>query len=270
MSKKVRTFQMETVTPEKAEQWLKTNHRNRKLSRIVVNRYAGDMARGEWQWNGEAIKFDTRGRLLDGQHRLHAVVVSGIAIEIGVFRGMPPETFQTLDTGKNRTPGDILSTYGHKNPNELGGAARLLYFYGDERWAERRVRMTNTRLVKLLDAHPDLVACADAVMVKPLKSRLLPGSVNIFVYYCASQVDAEKANRFFRELASGRFTRGSDAVYTLRERLIETSQEYVKPSTNVKIAWTVVAWNHFYAGRKLSRLARTYTDLPRFTPEPFA
>ena len=61
--------------------------------------YAADMKAGRWQLNGEAIKFDKNGHLLNGQHRLHAVVRADTTIQMLVISGLDPETRTTMDSG---------------------------------------------------------------------------------------------------------------------------------------------------------------------------
>src|SRR5438105_4834244 len=65
------------VTPELARQWLESNEDNRRLSDEWVRKLARDMVNDEFPNVGETLKFDEKGRLIDGQHRLRAVVLSG-------------------------------------------------------------------------------------------------------------------------------------------------------------------------------------------------
>jgi hypothetical protein len=67
------------VTPELAARWLKNNFRNRSVREDVVSAYARDMANGRWVYTHQGIAFNDRDELIDGQHRLHAVILSGLA-----------------------------------------------------------------------------------------------------------------------------------------------------------------------------------------------
>jgi hypothetical protein len=58
------------VTPAMAQQWLKHNDFNRPLNQRLVEKYAGQMRAGNWQRTHQGIAFDSRGIILDGQHRL--------------------------------------------------------------------------------------------------------------------------------------------------------------------------------------------------------
>ena len=77
--------QQSTITPEYAKELLDYNKKNRSLSKATVDRYAEDMRKDNWQQNGEAIKIDWDGNLIDGQHRLAACVKSGVSFDKLLF-----------------------------------------------------------------------------------------------------------------------------------------------------------------------------------------
>ena len=70
------TVNQETITPELAAEFLKKNKSNRPLSSKHVIALAGSIERGEWMFTGESIKFSESDTLLDGQHRLSAIVMA--------------------------------------------------------------------------------------------------------------------------------------------------------------------------------------------------
>ena len=83
------TSRVEFISPELAQEYLKHNSINpRKMSRRTVNSYAADMQSGTWKLNGEPIIFDADGNLLNGQHRLEAIKVSGVTVPMLVVRGV--------------------------------------------------------------------------------------------------------------------------------------------------------------------------------------
>ena len=75
------------VTPELAKSWLESNTFNRKVSQHTVQKYAADMRSGNWHLNHQGIAFDDKGTMVDGQHRLFAVIDSGVTIEMMVTWG---------------------------------------------------------------------------------------------------------------------------------------------------------------------------------------
>jgi hypothetical protein len=103
----------EAVSPATAMNWLETtNTKNRPVKDSVVNQYARDMKGGRWQRTTTPIKFDADGVLLDGQHRLWAVVESQQTVEFLIARNVNPDERNVQDIGSRRTVADILSFEG--------------------------------------------------------------------------------------------------------------------------------------------------------------
>lgn len=94
------------VTPEMAEQWLKLNTSNRRLRRWWAEALAAAMRRGEWLPTHQGIAFAVSGHLIDGQHRLIAIIKSGIAQQMLVVHGVPDKAFSVLDIGAKRSASD--------------------------------------------------------------------------------------------------------------------------------------------------------------------
>ena len=98
---------VQVITPELAEQYLTKNTNNyRSMSNSVVNAYATDMKTGNWKFNGDSIKFNKSGILVDGQHRLAAIVKSGVPIQMMVITEIEDD-IATFDIGKIRTANQI-------------------------------------------------------------------------------------------------------------------------------------------------------------------
>ena len=103
------------VTPDMAETWLKRNFNNRPVSQDTVNAYAREMKRGRWMPVHQGIAFDVNDALVDGQHRLLAIVKSGCTVRLMVTFGLPSKIEGTrmvgmdvVDRGRTRTVADQL------------------------------------------------------------------------------------------------------------------------------------------------------------------
>jgi hypothetical protein len=98
---------LEIITPQIAEKYLTKNVCNyRRYAKQVAMAYADDMKTGNWKANGEAIKFNKSGFLVDGQHRLNAIIMAQVPVEMMVIRGVEDDIV-AYDIGKNRTIGQI-------------------------------------------------------------------------------------------------------------------------------------------------------------------
>ena len=100
-------MKVERITPTMAAEYLKNNTDNRKLRPWWATSLAGAIGRGEWILTHQGVAFDSTGKLIDGQHKLHAIIQAGSAVEVAVYRGISPEAFKVLDVGLKRTYSDI-------------------------------------------------------------------------------------------------------------------------------------------------------------------
>lgn len=111
---------IETITPKVAKEYLSKNTNNyRSVIPHIVNRYAKDMSDGLWEENGNAIAFSRRGVLLDGQHRLNAIIKANMPVNMVVVRDIDDQA-STFDYQTKRTDTQILKASG------LCGYARSL------------------------------------------------------------------------------------------------------------------------------------------------
>lgn len=259
-------FQIETITPEKAAHYLEYNTRNRPKSSGTVYSYARAIKNGHWMMNAEAIKFDWNGSLVDGQHRLAAIVLAEKAVDILVARNLDPNVFATIDTGKKRGASDILAMHEVRYSAQVSSAYRALWRYSNRNRAKDKV--TNTELLALYEKHPNLAPMAYECMQEPLATAIAPPAQRMFLYWMASTLDRAKAHAFLAELASDDESPSDTAARMLRDRLTSTMQEVIPPSPAVKSAWLLIAWNHYLAGSTPDRLPRIFSKAPAWDPRP--
>lgn len=98
----------DVVTPEMATKWLEGNTHNRGVSDKWVSELAADMKGGRWRQSHQGIAFDDDGQLIDGQHRLFAVIEAETPVLMQVTRGLPIETQMVVDAGRKRTVLDVM------------------------------------------------------------------------------------------------------------------------------------------------------------------
>jgi hypothetical protein len=115
---------------------LQKNTDNRKPDKQRIRQYSSDMKEGRWKFTTQTVGIGTSGRIVDGQHRLFAIVDSGVTIPCWVVFDADETTFDVIDTGKIRTGNDIWRIGGKPAPN-VAAIARLAYLYTnrrDEAW----------------------------------------------------------------------------------------------------------------------------------------
>src|SRR2546429_1878241 len=117
------------------------------------------MRRGDRRITHQGIAFDTTGALVDGQHRLAAIVEADVPVEVTVFSEVPEGAFDVLDTGKRRNAADVLAIEGEKNSTMLAAMVRTVWLYEnrpDLGWSGGKSAVTNHQIVQTLEAHPKL------------------------------------------------------------------------------------------------------------------
>lgn len=85
---------------------------NRRVTQSIVAKYATDMKKGMWGRNHQGIAFDTSGVLMDGQHRLWAVIDADVDVMMLVTTGLDREAQLTIDLGKPRNTVDVAVIAG--------------------------------------------------------------------------------------------------------------------------------------------------------------
>lgn len=105
---KTMTFYIEEITPDLAKEFLKKNSRNRPIRPTVVADYVEQLKAGTFKTTHQPIAFDPDGNLLDGQHRLTAIVESGISCVLAVAENCDPATFDVIDGGSGRAGFDLF------------------------------------------------------------------------------------------------------------------------------------------------------------------
>lgn len=165
------------VTPEIAAEFLERNTNNRRPKPTQINKISKALLLGEWRYNGEAIKFDWNGVLLDGQNRCQSIVNTGVAAESLIVEGLPPETQKTMDGIVPRTLKDILHWRGEKDSSTLAAVLNLIHVW--DKNAIRNAgpnRPTNGQAEAMLDEHPEI---RDAVKAGLSINRKVPISATM-------------------------------------------------------------------------------------------
>ena len=198
------------VTPSLAKTWLAaTNFRNRNVSSTVVNRYTEDISKGNWLLNGESIVIDDNGNVIDGQHRLRAIIKANKPIESVVVRGIDRSTFHTFDIGKRRNHGDVLSISGYANANLLAAGLRLIHAFRSGRSIDFErgsgsLSKHRCNVLELVEKYPGSVESTAYIKQVMRYSELArPGSFGVLVHFEFSSENNIAAEEFFHAAFEG-------------------------------------------------------------------
>lgn len=244
------------VTPELASQWLDQNPRNRNLRERIVAKYASDMLAGAWSEDaGDPIRRTADGILLDGQHRLSAIVRTGVAIWMLVVEGVKPASQANMDTGSARLYADQLRIQGRRNVNVHAALLRWSVLW------ERGMRVANygatppthSQMLEMQSEHPELEESADFA-VKAARLLRIPASVFAMAHWLFSRIDKAEAEWFLSRVADGTELAADHPAYAFRERTRRDRENQRKVPIHVHLALLIMAWNAYRDGRSLTKL----------------
>jgi hypothetical protein len=267
------TYDYERVTPERATEWLEGKVANRNIVDDHVHRLARDMVGGAWQRNGETIKFTADGRLIDGQHRLWAVVTAGVAIWFDVARGVSEAAMLTVDTNRRRTFANHLqiATPGSGVSTAIVSAAVRIWHWYDKMVALdaptlgfRGNEGSHAELAFTLSQHPSVLDAA--VMAKRSKGTVVRQQGKLaFILSGAIDANRDRAAEWFNDVNTGADLSTDSPAYRLRERLLSTQARGVKLDNIEYIALLMKSWVLYYHHRPCGVLRWLPTEgFPRF------
>lgn len=252
---------LEIISPTVAKDMLERNGMNRKFSTTTAERYAADMRDDQWVNNGQGIILSEDGELLDGQHRLRAILISQKTVSMMVVRGVPKGSFVTMDSGKSRNLADLLSIEGYAHANTLSGVARSVYAYAGG--ASQSYNPTKATLNGFVSKHSYLKDVAALVHRDNKRFPRVPLAAVLFLGNEGRNLD-EEVEAFVEGVLYGEGLRKGDARHTLREWLLgERMRSRNKVATQSIFAATARAWNAYAQGKELSQIKALGTPTHR-------
>jgi hypothetical protein len=175
------------VSPNMAKKFLENNLKNRDLREHRIWQFVQMMERGTFVEDGTPIKLNGDGGLLDGQHRLYAILRTGRTYTLPVVSGLPDEAFDSTDRCMPRNTGDSFKKIGEKNYS-LSAAffGRIIdyVFHGSATGRKYSKVISDTEKAKFLDAFPtsrDAVALANSLS-KHLTKTLSPAPLATLIF----------------------------------------------------------------------------------------
>lgn len=244
------------VTPDMAARWLRSNGINRNLRMAKVNQYARDMAEGRWTLSNDDVCFDTDGVLLNGQHRLTAVVRSGQTVLLGIKRNVPRSAMPNIDTGASRTASDVLRLEGESNGALLGAVVKQAILVDSGRiYQDTKAQgVSHGEILEWLETHP---AIRDSVRttLRVMGHLDAPPSALAVTHYLIRRVNGDDlATYYLTQLARRVGEPEGSAVHAVDSRLRENRRHRGHYPTRNFVYLLVKGWNAYAQDRRVHTL----------------
>jgi hypothetical protein len=265
------TVAIEEIAPQRATAWLERNKKNRPIRQIHVKRISWLIVGGRWKLNGNSIKIDEDGNVLDGQHRLWACIEANMPIITIVVYNIKRDAFATVDTVQAlRTATDVLKVTHDVSKRGKDISAALIWLShleADTIATYRRSgnRIENDVVETAYAKHPEIV---DAVTRVSKLGKLANVAILAFVYYVLCQRNAALAARFINSLENPAALPINDPFYMLRASYVSLYSNPRRVNPIAVIAVTFKALNYAARNEKVSVLVwRGYGKAPEPFPE---
>lgn len=223
------SVRMVTVTPEMARSWMQWNTGNRKVQQSHIQAIKRDIIAGNWMMNAQPICFTAdpndppegvTPRLLNGQHRLHAIIAADLPVEIPIAIGIPEEAFATYDIHAKRS--SIEPGRNRVDARVVSAAARLQWKEdnGFKLIGGKEGSPTASELIDTIYKHPGLEEAFPLSRRKGLVEIATSGVLTYFIYRITRE-NAELAEDFLRGLETGAELKAGNPILGLRKALTE-------------------------------------------------
>jgi hypothetical protein len=254
---------IETVTPEIAAKYVALSDNIRQSDPRRVTRLATIIREGRWHLTNDSVAFDSKGRLVNGEHRLRACIEAGKPIVIGVLRGMDDAV--CIDTGSPRSVMLVLRGMGGVDTAGMAAMARLAIHYemgNMDLLASRTLSPADHEMiVNYVLAHPDML---DSLRIARKAHKVMQRSVLAFVHWKGKEDHPDKADAFVEALANGANLTPDNAALRLRERLLRARQERGHLTAYFLLQLTLRAWNRFVTNCPVENLVVRDNELEPF------
>lgn len=180
------------ITPAMAKKMLDQNVCNRQVRTRWVDQLCKIILDGCWHVTHQGVAFDTQNRLIDGQHRLMAIVKANKAVDMAVAYNLDPEAIYAIDQGKTRSVLDVAGPLGNHDmqitKRHVGTARTMLAtFYSV------KTPMTNEDTIRYIAKHREAIDFAiEHLTANTHQSTILSGVIARAFY----TVDRARLKRF--------------------------------------------------------------------------
>lgn len=274
------------ITPEIASGFMERSDLNRTLNRNRAVLLAEAFQRGEHRLTGDAIIFNKRSLMTNGQHRMLAVMLAGLdrGLPFWVMENADDDEILVQDTGRPRSFLDHLKMSGVTNRNAMAGAAKLLLNYrngvvASQTLWEKRLSPTNFQMDAFFKEN-EAILRDGTHHADQVRRRLQLGiSALAVAWIVISAIDREDAEAFWDELML-KTDEVSSAVRVLINVVLNTRKArrglkgreagwYSPFDTRHQLALIFKTWNSWRDGREVKNLSfKTGGKAPEQFPVP--
>lgn len=256
------------MTPDLAQRYLDTMRENRKYDNRWVSKLTEVIKNGEWILDGNSIKMDENGHLIDGQHRLRAVIASGETVVMEVKSGFSHEAINVIDAfTKPRSLADVATLNGIVDAAATSSIINA-YFREKNGYSDtgRGTKLSPTAMLKEYNSHTAewYRIVRETTSVRRGKRTSLPLLTGSQIGGIAAYLIFDKGHPFdvvfsFFEQSLSSNASPNVNIDKLRTALIKNSMSPKKYPWSIIHQMIAKTWNAYVTGKTV-RLLRATND----------
>jgi hypothetical protein len=264
------------ITPTMASKWLEKNiEHNRRVSVPKVQGYARNILENDWKLTGDSIKFSKDGKLIDGQHRLLAIVEAGAPMTSLVIENVEPEAIGVLDTGQTRSAAQALqiANLQVKNLTHIVASAQVVSAVERGKIVKSsdilggQDRLSSIEIQKYVVEHlEEIDSAVKLAKTIPVTTLAIPASLVASAIILTRRVDEEWSNDFFDRIRQNKTNGIGDPVNTLIQRAALEKGKGRTIFAGMGLYMLMRTWNADRANENFQKMPTGTSGAPAYLP----
>ncbi len=252
---------LEWITPEKAQHYLDAMGSNRSYSEDTAIKYGRDMTENRWMPTSQGIGFDYTGKLIDGQHRLRAIIKTAVPVYSVVVRNLHPDAMRATDDNRKRTFSDDLKIEDRERYVKVASATSMIVRFQRGRAKNLKLSTVSKIALSRLEQREELARLEREGNLQYSVYRAaslyqawrIPESAGACVYYLARGYYGEDFTEgFFEALAEGAGLQKGDPTLALAQRVKLMANQKPKAEGHVYAGALLKAMRQETEGKKIT------------------
>lgn len=248
------------IDASQASELLNKARSNRPISKHHLKRLIEDMQSGEWSdSNPQPIIFDGDGYLVDGQHRLEAIRITGSRHRFLLINCDLNGSQNVLDSNRTRSAGDTLFMEGISDGVTKAAIANRIIKW--ERGGKSAFSVnTPTRLETVKRAKEDTLLSYVVNRLNEISGEkrgtvwVIPRATAGFLLYAFSTIDRAAAESFMKQFLTGYVDDKPSQILYLREHFLFFREKRRQMPWYETVFRSFKGWNLWRSGNNTSRI----------------
>jgi len=261
----------ELITPARAKALLENNTMNRKLQIGWAMKIADKMLKGDWiEQDGATIKINENGTIIDGQHRLKAIIIANKSYKMNISYNVDTKAYLVTDTHKSRGLLNYFEMLGEKNCRLLASIVPTI----DDAIRKNKFpditilisKSSNAKRIydqetvdKFYPQNKNYFINVASITLRITKYqgklKIIPDSIiGIFLGYVSQYYGLTIVEKYLTDILKGENISSTSIEFQIRKKLLEIKTDpFISVTNEIIYNMLIHGWNLKLEGKSWSR-----------------